>query len=114
MSCKKEINGSTCGLDHSRLVCGSGVAYACTTKVDIVTGASDASDTYDETTPVLSYLQDVTVVSGYQTVEARTYWDCGSNRVLVNEDFAKENNLPEKSTSITMNVAGGDKKRLEA
>ena len=114
VSCRKEINGSTCGLDHSRLVCGSGVAYACTTKVDVAVGVADTDDIYDESAPVLPYLQDIPVVNGENTADARTYWDCGSNRVLVNDDFAKENDLPMKTTTITMNVAGGDKKRLEA
>ena len=33
--------------------------------------------------------------------------------MLINTSFAEEISLPEKTTSITMNLAGGDKKRLE-
>ena len=52
-SCILQECGKWCsGLDHSRLVCGSGVAFTCTTKVDTKPGASD-SDIFDEDAPIL-------------------------------------------------------------
>ena len=101
-------------MDHSKLVCGSGVAYVCTSKVVSSLSSSSASNSLDEDAPIISYLQDVPISCGNSSVGARTFWDCGSNRVLVNEDFAEELSLPGRGTSITMNVAGGGKKRLEA
>ena len=37
-----------------------------------------------------------------------------SEEVIINDDFAKENSFPGRSTSITVKVATGDKKRIEA
>ena len=68
----------------------------------------------DENTPTLSYLQDIPVVTEGVEVSARTVWDGGSNRVLVNTEFAQETNLPEKTTSIVMNVVGGDKREWKS
>ena len=108
MVCKERVDGNQCGLDHSRMVCGSGVAYCMSVK----TGTWESGG-IDENAPTLSYLQDIPVVAGGMDASARTVWDGGSNRVLVNTEFARETNLPEKTTSIVMNVVGGDKKRIE-
>ena len=32
MVCKERVDGNQCGLDHSRMVCGSGVAYCMSVK----------------------------------------------------------------------------------
>ena len=94
------------------MVCGSGVAYCMSIKAKIQSG--EAVDGVDENAPTLSYLQDIPVISVEgEDAMARTVWDGGSNRVLVNNEFAKENKLPEKTTSIIMNVAGGGKNRME-
>ena len=109
VSCKEKVDGNTCGLDHSRLVCGSGIAYCMS-----VSAADSSYESLDEGAPTISYLQDIPVVSNEnELVSARAVWDIGSNRVLINTSFAEEIGLPEKTTSITMNLAGGDKKRLE-
>ena len=108
MVCKERVDGNQCGLDHSRMVCGSGVAYCMSVKAKTWESVG-----IDENTPTLSYLQDIPVVAEGMMASARTVWDGGSNRVLVNTEFAHEINLPEKTTSIVMNVVGGDKKRIE-
>ena len=40
----------------------------------------------------------------------RTVWDDGSNRVLINNEFAKENNLKSRDAFVTMNVVNDSKK----
>lgn len=55
----------------------------------------------------LHYVQDIIVNRGEK---GRTVWDDGSNRVLINNDFAKENNLKSRDAFVTMNVVN-DKKQ---
>ena len=68
---------------------------------------------YDEDAATISYQQDIPIKSKFGNVFARTFWDTGSNRVLINSTFAKELNLKPRSSTVTLNVAGGEKKRIE-
>ena len=114
VTCEEKINGANCGLDHSKLVCGSGVAYVMTlkTKSNNKT-AQNSGDLFDEDAATISYQQDIPIKSEFGNVFARTFWDTGSNRVLINSNFAKELNLKPRSSTVTLNVAGGEKKRIE-
>ena len=107
--CTETVGGVQCGLDHSKMVCGGGIAY-----INTVQTGNKSSNFVDESVPTLSWLADVPVVTkGGDRSEARTFWDTGSNRVLINNEYAKENKMKAKTTSITMNVAGGGKRRIE-
>ena len=55
----------------------------------------------------LHYVQDIIVNRGEK---GRTVWDDGSNWVLINTAFARENNLKSRDASVTMNVVGDKKK----
>ena len=91
VSCKEQIDGSQCGKDHSKLVCGSGLAYC--TALNVKTVAMLNVSHIDEGSPTISYLQDVIVDYKGKRIDTRVLWDTGSNRILVNNDFAKENNM---------------------
>ena len=99
IDCTETINGSRCHIDHSRLVCNSGVAYCMVARS---TGYSNFED-IDELQPTLHYMQDICVNS---SKTARVLWDDGSNRVLVNNDFAREQKLKSRDAVVTMKVVG--------
>ena len=103
VDCSEMVNGSRCHKDHSVLVCNSGVAYCLAAR----SSGGSSFDDIDEMQATLHYTQDIPVNKGDK---ARTVWDDGSNRVLVNNDFARENNLKSRDTTVTMKVVGGVKK----
>ena len=114
VTCEEKINGANCGLDHSKLVCGSGVAYVMTLKTKSNNKiAQNSGDLFDEDAATISYQQDIPIKSKFGNVFARTFWETGSNRVLINSNFAKELNLKPRSSTVTLNVAGVEKKRIE-
>ena len=94
IDCKEIVNGSQCHRDHSRVVCNSGVAYCLMTKSD--------SPKVDILQPTLHYLQDIPVNN--DTVASRVLWDDGSNRVLIDNNFAHERKLRSKTTTVNMKV----------
>ena len=105
VDCKEKINGSQCSRDHSRLVCNSGVAYCLAAK----SSTDQEYDGIDVHQATLHYMQDIIV---NKKDSARSLWDDGSNRVLINNDFARENNLKSREASVTMKVVG-DKKKMD-
>ena len=96
--------GSKCANDHSKFVCGSGSVYCATAKfskpVDQST-SSKASGTVASSAVMsaetLMLIEDVKVKTGSKYSSSRTLWDGGSNRVLVNNDFAREKKLRSQS-----------------
>ena len=110
--CREIVNGSKCHKDHFKLVCNSSIAYCLAVRseafknVMIKPLATKSSPDIDVFQPTLHYLQDVIVNRGSS---ARALWDDGSNRVLVNNDFARENNLKSRDASVTMKVVGSEK-----
>ena len=100
VDCKEMVNGAQCHKDHSKLVCNSGVAYCMAAKV-----VSD--DEIDVTQATLPYMQDIVV---NKKSSSRVFWDNGSSRVLVNNEFARENNLKSRPAVVTMKVVGDEKK----
>ena len=111
VSCKEQVDGSECGKDHSRLVCQSGVAYC--TNLAVKTAVNSESSRIDENIPTIPYLQDVTVESKGRRSNARAIWDNGSNRLLVNNDFAAENNMTPISATVIMKTVGGVDNKLD-
>ena len=101
VDCSQMINGSRCHKDHSRLVCNSGVAYCLAAR----SSGGSSFDDIDELQATLHYTQDIPINKGET---ARTLWDDGSNRVLINNDFA--NNLKSRDATVTMKVVGQVKK----
>ena len=114
VSCKEQIDGSQCGRDHSKLVCQSGVAYC--VNLTVSAGIADGSGIshVDEEVPTIPYVQDLTIKSNSTYCEARSFWDNGSNRMLINNEFAAENQMLPRPVTVIMKVAGGDSKRLNA
>ena len=103
VDCKEKVNGSRCHKDHSRLVCNSGVAY-CLAVNSVAKKANADIDVFGTT---LHYLQDIPVNKGDT---GRVIWDNGSNRVLVDNKFAKERNLKSRQSTVTMKVVGAVQK----
>ena len=103
VDCGELINGSRCHKDHSSLVCNSGIAYCLAAR----THSSSKIGEIDVMEPTLPYCQDIIV--NKHTV-SRVFWDDGSSRVLINNDFAKENNLRSRPAAVTMKVVGDVKK----
>ena len=90
ISYKERNNGSECGKDHSRLICGSGVIYCLSLR--------SSDDKLDECIPSFPQMDDAVIRNG----TARIVYDGGSQRVLINDDFAKEQGL--QSTDVTVNL----------
>ena len=120
--CGLDKNGNKCQADHSRLVCGSGVAYCGSLQVSVSSSESspDSSTTTsesDSTFPdldaetLLSFLDTkVTGVSG----EQNTCYDNGSNRCLIQTKFAVENNFRSQKIKYRMRTVGVPEKVKEA
>ena len=112
VSCKEQIDGSECGADHSRMVCQSGIAYC--TSLAVNTDSAIQSQAYmNEDMPTIPYLQDLQVEHRGHKCTARTIWDCGSNRVLVNKDFASENDMRPTSATVIMKTVGGHDNKID-
>ena len=95
VDCKEMVGGVRCRRDHSRLVCNSGVAYCLAAR----TSSQNVFIDIDEHQATLHYMQDISINKG---ASGRVLWDDGSNRVLVNNTFAKERNLKSRDAVITI------------
>ena len=116
VSCREQLDGTACGKDHSRLVCQSGVPYCTqlTTRTSSQGSKSLRVSDIDENVQTIPYIQDLTVASKGEKSQARAYWDGGSNRVLVNNEYAMENNMTPSPVTVIMKTAGGGREKLEA
>ena len=85
------------------MVCGSGNVYcaAARTKIAAVKESSQA----DEETLML--LEDIKFQFGSKSRSCRNLWDNGSNRILINNAFARENKLISTKVSYKIAVVGG-------
>ena len=108
-SCGEDVSGTRCTGDHSRLLHGSGNVFCGAAKSKLLGKKSqhsvtasqpstmaglDSSDPFyfvNESEEAIYYLQDIPLKKIKST--CRTLWDKGSNRVLIREGFAKDNNL---------------------
>ena len=110
--------GNTCQSDHSRMVCGSGNVYCGSAKFSksvhrsssssvSSSDSSSDSDSPDLEAETMMLLQDVQVKSGNISSDGRVLWDGGSNRVLVNNNFAMEQKLRSQEVTYKITVVGG-------
>ena len=106
VSCKEQIDGTACGKDHSKLVCQSGIPYC--TNLTVNTAGN-----IDQDAPTIPYIHDIKVKCNNVVSEARTFWDTGSNRMLINNSFASERKLHPKAVTVIMKVAGGEQKHMQ-
>ena len=118
--CGVDKNGIKCQADHSRLVCGSGVAYCGNLKVSLNSSSSSTVSSSDSPTSssdsdfpnldaeTLLSFQDVKIagVDGDQL----TCYDNGSNRSLIRNDFAKESNLRSQKIKYRLKAVGANEK----
>ena len=106
-------SGDKCKSDHSRFVCGSGSVYCATAKFSKSVDRSNSSDCFETLdAPDLSaetamLLEDVKIKSGSKFSISRTLWDGGSNRVLINNEFAREQKFRSQTVTYKLAVVGG-------
>ena len=95
------------------MVCGSGSVYCASVKFSKkVQHCSSSSESLnlsaaDLEAETLMLLEDVRIKSDDNLSEGRTLWDGGSNRILINNDFARENKLKSQEISYRLSVIGG-------
>ena len=129
-SCGEDVSGTRCTGDHSRLLHGSGNVYCGAAKSKFLgrnnqhssTGTAplpssltglDTSDQFsfvNENEDAIYFLQDIPLKQSSST--SRTLWDKGSNRVLIREDFAKDNNLVSREVTYKMEVVGSEEHKI--
>ena len=83
------INGSKCGKDHSYMVHDSGVAYCNLARSSLSSSTSSSSTKFSDVNidqKTVYYLQDVPVNN--TDILARLFYDKGSNRVLIRDEYA--------------------------
>ena len=102
--------GVKCKGDHSKLLCGSGNAYyyaarAVQKVTKVVSDSVDKQfDSVNESVETVCYFQDIPVVG--HNYMARTFWDEGSNRVLIRQDFADKLGLVKKEIRYSLEAVG--------
>ena len=101
ISCKEKINGNECRKDHSKLICGSGIMYCLS--------VCSYGDSVDELIPTVPLMDDIDVKNG----TARTVYDNGSQRVLIDNSFAAEQGLKSEDVIVNLELAGNKTERLE-
>ena len=109
-------DGTKCDKDHSYLVHDSGVAYCGVTKSlqSSSTSSSKFSNQNNDPSfsdvnidqPTVYYLQDVPVNN--TNIVARTFFDNGSNRVLIRDDYAAQAGLMKKKVFWKLVVVGNE------
>lgn len=94
------------------MVCQSGIAY-CTSLAVNADSASQSQAYINKDMPTIPYLQDLQLEHRGHGCTARKILDCGSNRVLVNNDFASENDMPPTSAMMVMKTVVGHDKKID-
>ena len=123
--CGKENSaGVKCKGDHSKVLCGSGNAYCYAVKsfkskgmskstlpnveVDKDIEAACADFGVDENVETVLYFQDIEVEGPGRSAKARTFWDRGSNRVLVRQEFGERLGLMKKRCIFSIETVGAE------
>ena len=120
-SCGEDVSGSRCTGDHSKLLHGSGNVYCGVARAKGFQSNSssnkvsrnrleDPFSVVNESEVAIYFLQDIPLKNN--EVVARTLWDKGSNRVLVREQFAVENNLVSRNVTYRMEVVAGKEAQI--
>ena len=105
-NCGADIGGSKCNADHSNLLHGSGNVYCAAINAKSAVPTSDLFSCVKEDEDTIYYLQDIPVKGSKKS--ARVFWDRGSNRVLIREDYAKQHRLISKKVTYQMECVGDD------
>ena len=112
----EKTDGSKCGKDHSYLVHDSGVAYCNVARSSsprsFPNSANDTAEDIlefdhvdiDQTT--VYYIQDVPIKNS--EIPARTFYNEGSNRVLIRDEYASKAGLVRKKVVWRLLVVGQD------
>ena len=103
-SCGADAGSTKCNGDHSRLLHGSGNVYCAAFSAFARGSNPDIFSCVKEEEVTVYYLQDIPVSKSQDT--ARVLWDRGSNRVLIREEFAKEQKLVSKPITYQMETVG--------
>ena len=105
--CGMDKNGTKCQSDHSRLVCGSGVAYCGNLKISspaLSDSSGEESAFPDLDAETLLCYQEI-IVAGAQEKQ-NSCFDNGSNRCLVRNDFAREQKLATQKIKMRLKTPG--------
>ena len=94
-SCGFILRSSSCQGDHSRLLHGTTNVYCAA--VNTCGSSTGEFACVKEDLETVFFLQDIPVRKNKSA--ARVMWDKGSNRVLINESYAKKNNLISKDVT---------------
>ena len=110
--CGLTRNGSVCQADHSRLVCGSGVAYCANIKVSSSSDQNSPSSTLPLDCETLLAFQRVKFggITGMQLA----CFDNGSNRCLIQNEFALKNKLRSQKIRYRIKAVGVPERVEEA
>ena len=97
-------NGSKCQSDHSRLVCGSGIAYCGNLKSQPIHSSAEnpSFDSLDVETLLCYQEIEVVGVPGHHN----SCFDNGSNRCLVRNDFAIASKFKKEKISLRLKSPG--------
>ena len=102
-------DGNKCQSEHSRLLCGSGVAYCGNLKMSVSSTSSSKSGGSEDDFPdldaeTLLCFQDVKLVGVEE--EQGCCFDDGSNRCLIRREFAKNQNLKSQKVRYRLKAMG--------
>ena len=89
------------------MVCKSGVVYCNTVKI-----RDDGDNESDDQSNSLLLLQDVKIRVGNKSVQARTFFDNGSNQVLLRNKFGKDHGLRSQDIRYRLETVGGTSKTV--
>ena len=82
------------------MICGSGIIYCLSVR---------SEDNVDESVPSFPQMEDVRMENGV----ARLVYDNAAQRVLIDNDFAREHCLSSENVVVNLELAGSVTKRLE-
>ena len=99
-NCNNDLAGGVkCKGDHSKLVCGSGIAYCAAASVH-----SDEFGDLENVGETVFFLQDIPLVNCEK--DARVFWDDGSNRVFIRNKYAEDMKLRRKKVEYSLEAVG--------
>ena len=105
--CGMDKNGTKCQSDHSRLVCGSGVAYCGNVKISspVFSDSSGEEATFpDLDAETLLCYQEIKVPGAEE--KQNSCFDNGRNRCLVANEFARDQQLDSQMIRMRLNTPG--------
>ena len=110
-SCSVNSGSGVCTGDHSKLLHGTTNVYCAALQVKISHVATSPDDPFTcvhEDQETVFYLQNIPAKNSSFNSKARVFWDKGSNRVLIKEEYALQNNLLAKAVTYIMKVVNSE------